>query len=356
MLGQPASRIKAIIQSGVLALVVLSMVGPSDRLNVRRAAAQAGDALTWDFESGGLGDWIAGGQVQVVTDFIDPLTDNSMHAVAQGQYAVMVGDPIPLSKAGDQFSSLERTIQIPQDDSSVLLFSYAVVANDPPAHPEEQKPYFELQVRDLTTGKLLPVSDLKYTSQTNQEWFLGRPPTDQSFSQSGFSQFGGDRWVFIPWRNEKIDLAGRAGHQILVRFTVRDCLPRFHAAYGYLDNIYVGPDRSPAVLPSLIKQPLPAGVPPAPGLLSRVANFVEQFALWPWCLLPLVLLPLGLLLYFASRRRVTPPPLDEVSVSPRPRPADPLAPKHPTNQGRPTSWRNSGSASDQSKGGSSRRD
>lgn len=269
------------------------------------AYAQSSDALTWDFEAGTVGDWQTSGQVQVITDTIDLLTDSAMHSVAQGKYSVMVGDATPWGYGGDQFSSIEHTIQIPHIDKPVLQFSYAVVANDPPSHPDTDKPYFQVQVRDLTAGDVLPVSDFKYTSQTNQEWFLGQPPANTSLSQSSFYQIAGDRWVFIPWKHEKVDLAGRSGHQLLVNFTVRDCNPQAHAAYGYVDNIHVGQEETLPALPALVKQPVPAGPPPGAGLLAGTLNFTEQTHIWPWCLLPLLLIPLALLWYFLSRKKVT---------------------------------------------------
>jgi hypothetical protein len=303
------------------------------------AQAQSGSTLTWDFEDGAVGDWKSSGQVQVVIDQIDPLTDNAMHTVAQGQYTLMVGDSTAWAEAGSQFSSIERIIEVPQIPDPVLQFSYAVVANDPPDHTEIDKPYFALEVRDQVTQELLPVSDAKYTSQTSQDWFLGTPPANQSLSRSSFNQLSGDRWVFIPWKHQKLDLAKRQGHQILVKFTVRDCNPQAHAAYGYIDNIVVGADEPLPALPALIKQPLPAGVPQNPGLLAPAMNFVEQYALWPWCLL-LPLLLLGLLAYRLLRRRVTVDGGDHNPPPPsRPPPRERRESRPPANTGQGASWR-----------------
>ncbi len=276
-----------------------------------------------------------------------------MHTVAQGQYSLVVGDSVPWGEAGDQFSSIERVIEVPQIANPVLQFSYAVVANDPPDHAEVDKPYFELEVRDQTTQELLPASAAKYTSQTSQDWFLGTPPVNQSFTRSSFNQINGDRWVFIPWKNQKLDLTKRQGHQILVKFTVRDCNPRAHAAYGYIDNIRVGADGPLPSLPALIKQPQPAGVPLSPGLLAPIMNFVEQHALWPWCLLPLLLL-LGLLAYLLLRRRVTHVPEAPLDLPSGPRPTDSRVPTQRKNTGKGVSRRDpNDSSSSGGEGGSS---
>ena len=320
-------------------LLAVGLLLPVGAWHPMRVYAQSGAALVWDFESGAVGDWQASGQVQVTSDTIDQLTDNAMHSVAQGQYSIMVGDAVPWGERGDEFSVIERTIQIPQIAKPMLQYSYAVVANDPPSHPETDKPYFQLWVRDLTTAEDLPVSAFKYTSQTNQEWFLGQPPIGTSISQSSFSQIGGDRWVFIPWKNEKVDLTGRGGHQLLINFTVRDCSQTAHAAYGYLDNIRVGPEVVQPALPALVKQPPPAGTPPDAGFLAGPLNVTEQMHLWPWCLLPLLLLPLLLLAYILTRPRAITAPTHEPSAEKRPRQPTLLKPSSRSNESRGASWR-----------------
>lgn len=299
-------------RSGLWAVVVLSigMLLAAGGYSPYPASAQTDGTTTWDFETGDMGTWLPTGQVSIVTDSIDPLTDGAMHTVAQGQYSLKVGDEVPWGQVGDQFSSIEQTLVVPQaDNRPVLQFSYAVVANDPPSHAEVDKPYFQLQVRDLTTGEDLPVSDFKYTSQTSQEWFLGQPPAGQDQSQMWFGQLSGDRWVFIPWKHERVELADRIGHQLLIKFTMRDCNPTAHAAYGYLDNIRIGAEVVPPVLPALENNPQPAGNPPDPNFIQTGAGFAEQYGLWPWgcCMIPLLLMGvLGGAFYKFWPRKVTP--------------------------------------------------
>lgn len=304
MTPQFLSLLKRSLIAVCLCLLALGLVLPVGGRQPKASYAQSSNTLVWDFETGTINDWQTSGQVQVITDTIDLLTDNSMHSVAQGTYSLRIGDSTPWAYSGDQFSSIEQTIRIPQIDKPVLQFSYAVVANDPPSHPDTDKPYFQLNVQDLTTGDVLPVSDFKYTSQTNHEWYLGQPPAGTSLSQSSFYQLGGDRWVFIPWKHEKVDLSGRGGHQLLINFTVRDCNPQAHAAYSYVDNIRVGQVVVLPKLPDLVKQPLPAGPPPGAGLIAGLLNFTEKTHIWPWCLLPLLLIPLLLLWYFLQRGKV----------------------------------------------------
>lgn len=309
-------RIARMGLGAMAALNMLVVLPLSPVLTGYRSQPQAEADLTWDFEQGNLGDWVVAGQAQAISDGIDPLTDDAMRSVAQGSYAAMIGDAIPWGVSGAQHSSITRIVTVPQADSKpVLQFSYAVVANDPPDHPETAKPYFQLEVRDLTTGELLPVSNFKYTSQTSQEWFLGRPPNDQSLSQQSFSQISGDRWIFAPWRHETVDLSDHIGHQLQLQFAVRDCDPRGHPAYGYLDAIHLGAARSVPALPTLSKQAVPAGAPPAPSLLQTVSTPLEQWNLWPTCLLLPLLLGLGLAVaYFFRPQRVLPANNNDLST------------------------------------------
>jgi hypothetical protein len=192
-------RIAGVALGGIAAVGLLASLQPQQAFMIQTVHAQDEARQIWNFEDGSLGGWSSAGQVQTIPDGIDPLTDDAVRSVAEGRYSVMIGDSIPWSVRGDQFSSIQRTATVPQADGKPLLqFSYTVVANDPPAQAETVKPYFQLKVRDPTTGDVLPVSNFKYNSQTSQEWFLGRPPADQSLSQHGFIQLRGDRWIFIP--------------------------------------------------------------------------------------------------------------------------------------------------------------
>jgi hypothetical protein len=324
------SRVRYLI-AWIAAGLLLSLLTAPSRLQAQ------GDALSWDFENGDLQGWTTSGQVTLIGPTADLQTDNALSTAAQGKYAVRVGDEIPWGQQGDQSSSLERTVQIPSVAKPVLQFSYAVVANDPPNHPETDKPLFELKVRDLTSNEDLPVSDFKYSSQTSKDWYLGHAPDGRSFGQTSQSWLLGDRWVFIPWRHETVDLAGRAGHQLLIHFMVRDCNPAAHAAYGYFDTIHVGDPVAAPALPALLKPAQPAGDPGAPGVLAAVPNAIEQYSLWPWCLL-LPLLLLALLAFWLFRRgQVTRAGDTELrSPGPRPIPNPPLQSPGKTNSGQAT--------------------
>lgn len=268
-----------------------------------RSEVSAQSAFDWNFENGDLSGWTAMGDVAIIGPGIDPQTDSAMEQVAQGQQSLRIGDEIAWGGRGNQFSSVERTVLVPDAGAdTVLQFSYAVVANDPP-HAEIDKPFFVLEVRDLTTNETLPIGDFRYSSRTADGWFLGSAPEDQGMLNRGFGQFSGDRWVFIPWRHEVVNLEDRIGHQLQIKFTVRDCNPNAHAAYGYLDNIHVGPTIDLPAVPVLLKTPEKAGAPPEPSFIQSLATYVETNGLWPWCLLLPFLLALAGLLYWFFKRQ-----------------------------------------------------
>lgn len=309
------------IFGALVALLVLA--------SLQTPPASAQNELSWDFENGDLSDWNKSGQVEVVGAGSDEQTDQAMEQVAEGSQSLRVGDAIPWGQGGAQFSSIERSVIVPADDGNPMLqFSYAVVANDPAGHPEQEKPFFSISIQDLTTGETLQGGNFLYSDRTSADWFLGVGPGDAGALSRSFSRISGDRWVYVPWRHEQIDLGDRIGHEIRFTFTLRDCIPNAHAAYGYLDNIRVGAETEPPPLPALLKTPVPAGAPPETTLIQSFMTVLERYALWPWCLLaPLALAALWL--FLRRRRGPVTPPDDDVPPARRPR-ATPAPPPDAT--------------------------
>lgn len=255
-----------------------------------------------DFESGNLDGWKTSGQTSVSAAGLDPITNNALERVAEGQYSAMIGDEIPwMGESAEQQSSLEQVIQLPSSlpSDSVLEFVYAVVANDPPDHPESDKPRFRVSVSDLTSDKLLLDTEYLYTSQTSKDWYLGTGASNQIWNQP-YYMLAGDRWVFRPWKIVTVPLMGLGGHQLLIRFEIRDCNYGAHAIYGLLDYVRVG-GPSNINLPSLQGDPQKA-VYIAPPFWAPVLRTLEQWgAIWLCCLLPLLLL--GILLSYLFKRK-----------------------------------------------------
>ena len=275
-----------------LHIVAVAVMLPGGWLAAVTAYAQS--SVAYDFERGDLGDWLSQGEVAVVPSSLDLQTANAMQTVAQGNFSVRIGDEVAWAIAGDQVSLITHELVVPSTGSPVLQFSYAVVANDPANHDEVDKPNFRLEVVDLTANETLPVSDFKYSSQQSADWYLGSAPDDVGLPQSSFFAFSGDRWVFIPWKHETVDLAGRGGHRLRVSFILSDCNPNAHAAYGYFDNIRIGDEVAPPPLPPIVGTLTPAGAPVDPGPLAAALIWIEQNKIWPLvaCLVPLLLLGL----------------------------------------------------------------
>jgi len=258
------------------------------------------------FETGNLDGWTVNGEVSIVGVGTDPTAGDYLQKVAEGQYAAMIGDSVPWSGSGQQQSGLEQTVIVPSDAPSdaVLQFTYAVVANDPPNHPEPDKPRFRVLVQDMDTQKILSDTNYTYTSQTSGEWYLGERLTG-SIAQQPFSTLNQDRWVFKPWAEVKIPVNGLNGHNLRILFEVRDCNWGAHPIYGLLDQVRIG---SPVLLtiPPLVGTPSPATYI-TPPFWAGFTQWLEQMGLiWLCCLLPLLLLGLLLWLFLRRSPRSTP--------------------------------------------------
>lgn len=301
---------------------------PRDWFDAIVANAQGG--FVYDFESGNLDDWLVQGQVDLVSNAIDSQTMDTLPTVAQGNFSVRIGDEMPWGVVGDRVSAIERELTIPSVDQPVLQFSYAVIANDPANHDQDDKPSFSLEIFDLTTNELLPVSDFQYSSQTSDAWLLGRAPNAADVGQTSFQWINGDRWVFIPWRHEQVDLSGRAGHRMRISFILSDCWPSAHAAYGYFDNIRIGSEAPPPPLPPLVGTPDTAGAPVDPGTLATFFTWVEQNKIWPLvaCLTPLLFLFLAGMGGYGVVRVARPPNKTTASSY-----EEPIQSRQPTNTG-----------------------
>jgi hypothetical protein len=254
------------------------------------------------FETGDLDGWAINGEVSVVEVDTDSTTGDYLQQVADGQYAAMIGDSAPWSGTGQQQSGLEQTVLIPSNTPSdaVLQFTYAVVANDPPNHPEADKPRFRVLVQDIDTQQVLSDTNYTYTSQTSGEWYLGERLTG-SISQQPFSTLNQDRWVFKPWTEVQIPVNGLSGHNLRILFEVRDCNWGAHPIYGLLDQVRIGSPVS-LTIPPLNGTPSPA-VYINPPFWAGITQWLEQMGLiWLCCLLPLLFL-LGLLLWLFLNNR-----------------------------------------------------
>lgn len=259
-----------------------------------------------NFELGDLTGWIVNGEVSVASNGTDATTGNHLQRVAEGKYSAMIGDEVPWSGSGIQQSSLEQVIQLPQSlpSDSVLEFVYAVVANDPPDHPEIDKPRFRVLVDDLTSNKKLLDTEYLYTSQSSKDWYLGDDVSGPVWNQP-YYMLASDRWVFRPWNQVSIPITKLSGHQIKIYFEVRDCNYGAHAIYGLLDGVQIG---SPTTidLPDLEGDPQPAVYLDPPFWWPILLFLEKQGLILLCCIIPLLLF--CLLLWWLLKRKKHPEP------------------------------------------------
>lgn len=256
-----------------------------------------------DFETGDLTGWQPAGDLSVVTSGLDELSNSSLQIVANGNYSARIGDEIPWNGGLTQQSSIEQTVTVPSSvgNGDYLQFAYAIVANDPPDHPEADKPRFRVVVLDKTDGKTIYDSEYKYTSQSSSDWYLG----GNDLSQVGSLPYHfamSDRWVYRPWKQVSIPLEKLAGHQVTIQFEVRDCNYGAHPIYGYLDSVGIGP-QTQMQLPDLQGNPVKAVYIQAP-FWAPILLLIEKInALWLCILLPLLMLLFLLWLLFRRKQK-----------------------------------------------------
>lgn len=257
-----------------------------------------------NFESGDLIGWTVTGETSVTGLGTDPTTGNHLQQVAEGNFSGKIGDEIPWMGNEPQQSSLEQTIQLPQSlpSDSVLEFAYAVVANDPPDHPEIDKPRFRVLVDDLTSNKTLLDTEYLYTSQSSKDWYLGSGASNQIWKQP-YYMMASDRWVFRPWKQVSIPVTGLGGHKLNIHFEVRDCNYGAHAIYGLLDGVRIGQPTN-MNLPDLEGNPQPALYIDPPFWWPILLFLEKQGLICLCCIIPLLLFVL--FLWWLLRRKKQP--------------------------------------------------
>ena len=267
----------------------------------------------------GLNGWTTSGQVEIVSGTaFDEYSGGYLPMVAQGINSARLGDPEPwwLEDDKDQFSSLQQEFEVnASTTNNVLQFAYAVVAYDPPSHMEEDRPWFQVTVTDLTDPSTPPLMDTyAFTDQESGKWYVAKGGQTGAVHMP-FHWTGGDAWVFIPWTEVIIPLDDFAGHRIQVKFEVRDCNLGAHAAYGYLDAAHVGAPTT-LQLPGLGGDGNPqVAVYSDPPFWGGVLIGIEKIGIsWICLVIPLLLLLLLLLAGLLNRRRGEVQPLPAVSV------------------------------------------
>lgn len=161
--------------------------------------------------------------------------NNRLPQVAPGgNYSILLENQLN----GGHASKLEYSFIV---DSNKPIYGarFAVVLEEPNGgHDKDEKPYFQISYRDITTNENL-----------NCGWYrVIADNTDPEFGSSKFEPVSpGSSIKFMQWDTSLVDFSGKIGHEIKVTFVVSDCALGGHLGYAYIDGgcfsdpITVGP-------------------------------------------------------------------------------------------------------------------
>jgi hypothetical protein len=161
--------------------------------------------------------------------------NNRLPQVAPGgNYSILLENQLN----GGHASKLEYSFVV---DASKPIYGarFAVVLEEPNGgHDKDEKPYFQITYRDITTNENL-----------NCGWYrVIADNTDPEFGSSKFEPVSpGSSIKFMQWDTSLVDFSGKIGHEIKVTFVVSDCALGGHLGYAYIDGgcfsdpITVGP-------------------------------------------------------------------------------------------------------------------
>lgn len=141
-------------------------------------------------------------------------------------------DPVSVRMGGEAANNAACRLKYITTSSSTnqrLSFSYAVVLVNPGGHLVNESPYFKVEVKNETTGAVLPGC----TSYTfNPKSAL---PSDSLF-QSVVDDGGGEPIFYRKWQYYSVDLSTLpSGTNVSINFEVGSCTLGGHWGYAYVD-------------------------------------------------------------------------------------------------------------------------
>jgi hypothetical protein len=149
----------------------------------------------------------------VVTDYLDPYTDNKLHSVlSPNKYAARINDYIN----DDTVSVISQSVKNYTDP--YIYFAWAAVLQG--SHGLTDSDNFTLLLRNDTTGKDL--YNVSYSSASAAGTGL--------FTQSSWG------WYYTQWQVQKLDVSGLQGDDFTLTLLGSDCPYGGHAGYVYLDG------------------------------------------------------------------------------------------------------------------------
>jgi gliding motility-associated-like protein len=140
-------------------------------------------------------------------------------------------DPVSVRMLGQHANNKASRLKYITTSSSTnkqLTFSYAVVLENPSGHVAGESPYFKVEVKNETTGLLLP-GCTSYTFNPKST-----VPADSLFLSSHVMSF--DPVYYRKWQLYSVDLSTLpAGTNVSVNFEVGGCSLGGHIGYAYVD-------------------------------------------------------------------------------------------------------------------------
>ena len=140
-------------------------------------------------------------------------------------------DPVSVRMLGQHANNQASRLKYITTSSSTnkqLTFSYAVVLENPSGHTAGESPYFKVEVKNETTGLLLP-GCTSYTFNPKST-----VPADSLFLSSHI--MSGDPVFYRKWQLYSVDLSSLpAGTNVSVNFEVGGCSLGGHVGYAYVD-------------------------------------------------------------------------------------------------------------------------
>ena len=140
-------------------------------------------------------------------------------------------DPVSVRMGGEAAGNAACRLKYITTSSSInqrLSFSYAVVLQNPSGHAIEESPYFKVEVRNETTGAILP-GCTSYTFNPKST-----VPADSLFQSVTGSTF--DPTFYRKWQYYSVDLSSLPlGTNVSINFEVGSCTLGGHWGYAYVD-------------------------------------------------------------------------------------------------------------------------
>jgi len=146
----------------------------------------------------------------VVTNYLDPRTDNHLNSVYNGTYSARVND----SNNNYSVSVISQTV--PNYTDSYIYFAWAAVLQE--SHGSTDSDNFTLKLTDDTTSNVLYL--VSYNSADNGPLFT--------------RSSGG--WYYTSWQVQQLDVSALQGHDFTLTLLGSDCPYGGHAGYIYLDG------------------------------------------------------------------------------------------------------------------------